>query len=190
MWGPAGARGSTEGQRPRGPRVCLRGRTPPRCAVAGPPPLCACAGLREVRARASGHLGARHAPVCARTRFGGHRVRFPAELAGVWEVGGRRPRVEMAEPEVVPPLSEGVPDLQQAGADAALVVLAERLPLELPLRVVGEDPVVVEGGDEVVPRGAGVPLGGGCHVHVEPGVVGRQRIPLAPVRGVPVEECQ
>ena len=28
-----------------------------------------------------------------------------------WEVGGRRPRVEMAEPEVVPPLSEGVPDL-------------------------------------------------------------------------------
>ena len=41
MWGPAGARGSTEGQRPRGPR----------CADTGPPPLCACAGLREVRAR-------------------------------------------------------------------------------------------------------------------------------------------
>ena len=51
MWGPAGARGSTEGQRPRGPRVRVRGCVPPRCAGAGPPPLCACAGLREVRAR-------------------------------------------------------------------------------------------------------------------------------------------
>ena len=96
----------------------------------------------------------------------------------------------MAEPEVVPPLSEGVPDLQQAGADAAPVVPAERLPLDLPPRVVGENPVVVEGGDEVVPRRAGVPLGGGCHVHVAPGEVGRQRIPLAPVLGVSVEEGQ
>ena len=67
----------------------------------------------------------------------------------------------MAEPEVVPPLSEGIPDLQQAGADAAPVVLAKRLPLDLLPRVVGEDPVVVEGGDEVVPRRAGVPLWGG-----------------------------
>ena len=67
----------------------------------------------------------------------------------------------MAEPEVVPPLSEGVPDLQQAGADAAPVVLAKRLPLDLLPRVVGEDPVVVEGGDEVVPRrGGGAPGGG------------------------------
>ena len=49
----------------------------------------------------------------------------------------------MAEPEVVPPLSEAVPDLQQAGADAALVVPAERLPLDLPPRVVGGNPVVV-----------------------------------------------
>ena len=96
----------------------------------------------------------------------------------------------MAEPEVVPPLSEGVPDLQQAGADAAPVVPAERLPLDLPPRVVGENPVVVEGGNEVVPRWAGVPLGRGCHVHVAPGEVGRQRIPLAPVRGVPVKEDQ
>ena len=62
----------------------------------------------------------------------------------------------MAEPEVVPPLSEGVPYLQQAGADAAPVVL-----LDLPPRVVGENPVVVEGGDEVVPRRAEMPLGGG-----------------------------
>ena len=96
----------------------------------------------------------------------------------------------MAEPEVVPPLSEGVPDLQQAGADAAPVVPAERLPLDLPPRVIGENPVVVEGGDEVVPRRAGVPLGRGCHVHVAPGEVGRQGIPLAPVRDVPVEEGQ
>ena len=67
----------------------------------------------------------------------------------------------MAEPDVVPPLSEGVPDLQQAGADAAPVVPAERLLLDLPPRVVVENPVVVEGGDEVIPRRAGVPLGGG-----------------------------
>ena len=96
----------------------------------------------------------------------------------------------MAEPEVVPPLSEGVPDLQQAGTDAAPVVLAKRLPRELLPRVVGGDPVVVEGGDEVVSRRAGVPLGGAHHVHVAPGEVGRQRIPLAPVRGVSVEEGQ
>ena len=96
----------------------------------------------------------------------------------------------MAEPEVLPPLSEGVPGLEQAGADAAPTVPAERLPLDLPPRVVGENPVVVEGGDEVVSRRAGVPLGGDCHVHVAPGEVGRQRIPLAPVRGVPVEEGQ
>ena len=51
----------------------------------------------------------------------------------------------MAEPEVVPPLSEGVPDLQQAVAYAAPVVPAERFPLDLPPRVVGENPVVVEG---------------------------------------------
>ena len=108
----------------------------------------------------------------------------------MWEVGGRRPRVEIAGPEVVPPLSEGVPDLQQAGADAAPVVPAERLPLDHPPRVVGESPVVVEGGDEVVPRRAGVPLVGGCHVHVAPSEVRRQRIPLAPVCGVPVEEGQ
>ena len=85
---------------------------------------------------------------------------------------------------------EGVPDLQQAGADAAPVVPAERLLLDLLPRVVRENPVVMEGGNEVVPRRAGLPLGGGCHVHVAPGEVGRQRIPLAPVCGVPVEEGQ
>ena len=96
----------------------------------------------------------------------------------------------MAEPEIVPPLSVGVPDLQQAGADGAPLVPAERLPLDLPPRVVGENPVVVEGGDEVVSRRAGVPLGGGCHVHVVPGEGGGQRIPLARVGGVPVEKGQ
>ena len=96
----------------------------------------------------------------------------------------------MAEPEVVPPLSEGVPDLQQAGADAAPVVGAKRLKLDLLPRVVGEDPVVVEGGDEIVLRRAGVPLRGARHVHVAPGEVGRQRIPSAPVCGVSVEEGQ
>ena len=96
----------------------------------------------------------------------------------------------MAEQEVIPPLSEGVPDLQQAGAEAAPVVPAERLPLDVPPRVVGENPVVVEGGDGIVPRRAGLPLGRGCHVHVAPGEVGRQCIPLAPVCGVPVEEGQ
>ena len=56
-WGPAGARGSTEGQRPRGPLVRARGCVPPRCAGARPPPLCACAGLREVRARGTRQPG-------------------------------------------------------------------------------------------------------------------------------------
>ena len=74
---------------------------------------------------------------------------------------GRQPGAEMAEPEVVPPLLEGVPDPQQAGADAALVVPPECLLLDLPPRVIGENPVVVEGDDEVIPPRAGVPLGGG-----------------------------
>ena len=110
------------------------------------------------------------------------------QVCGRWE--GRRPRAEMAEPEVVPPLPEGVPDLQQAGADAAPVVPAERLPLDLLPRVVRENPVVVKGGDEVFPRRPGLPPGGGCHIHVAPGEVGRQHIPPAPVCGVPVEEGQ
>ena len=65
MWGPAGARGSTEGQRPRGPLVRARGCVPPRCAGARPPPLCACAGLREVRARGT-RLPGRTARTCWR----------------------------------------------------------------------------------------------------------------------------
>ena len=50
--------------------------------------------------------------------------------------------------------------------------------------------MVVEGGDEVVPRRARVPLGRGSNLHVAPGEVGRQYISLALVRGVPLEEGQ
>ena len=63
--GPAGARASTEGQRPRGPLVRARGCVPPRCAGARPPSLCACAGLREVRARGT-RLPGRTARTCWR----------------------------------------------------------------------------------------------------------------------------
>ena len=48
----------------------------------------------------------------------------------------------------------------------------------------------MEGGDEVVPRRAGVPPGGGSPSTRGAREVGRQRIPLAPVRGVSVEEGQ
>ena len=137
---------------------------------------------------ARGHLGALRAPVGARRRCGGHGVESPAEVAIEWEVGGRRPGAETAEPEVVSPLAEGVPELQQAGADASPVVPAKRLLPDLPPRVVGESPVVVEGSNEVIPRLARVPLRGGCHKHVAPGEVGHQCAPLALVRGVPVEE--
>ena len=92
--------------------------------------------------------------------------------------------------EGVPTLAEGVLELQQAGADTAPVVPAERLLPDLLPRVVGEKPVVVEGGDEVIPRRSGVPPGGGCHIHVAPSEEGHQRAPLALVRGVPVEEAQ
>ena len=78
----------------------------------------------------------------------------------MWDAEGRRPGPQTAEPEVVPPLVEGVPELQQADADAAPVVPAERLLPDLLLRVVGETPVVVEGGDEFISHRAGVPLGG------------------------------
>ena len=108
----------------------------------------------------------------------------------MWEVGGRRPRAEMAEPEVVPLLSEGVPDLQQAGADAAPVIPAERLPLDLPPRVVGRIPWSWKAAMRLSHARRGCPWGGGCHIHVAPGEVGRQYISLALVRGVPVEEGQ
>ena len=84
----------------------------------------------------------------------------------MWEVGERRPGAETAQPEVVPPLAKGVPGLQQAGADAAPVVPAEPLLPDLLPRVVGENPVVVKGGNEVIPRWAGVPPGGGVAIYM------------------------
>ena len=130
--------------RARGARLFVRGGVCPLDAPAQGLLLCAPArACGRFGPGARGYLGALRAPVGACRRCGGHRVTFSAESAGVWEVGGRRPRVEMAEPEVVPPLSEGVPDLQQAGVDAAPVVLAKRLPLDLLPPVAGEDPVVV-----------------------------------------------
>ena len=117
------------------------------------------------------------APVRARGRFGpgarGHPEHCAHLLAPVgvsmdtvlhapqrWQVcgrwGGQQPGAETAEPEVVPPLAEGVPELQQADADTAPVIPAERLLPDLLPRVVRGD-----GGDEVIPRRAGMSLGGG-----------------------------
>ena len=79
----------------------------------------------------------------------------------MWEVGGWRPGANTAEPEVVTPLAEGVLELQEPGADAAPLIPVEPLLPDLLPRVVGENPVVAEGGDEVIPRRAGVPPGGG-----------------------------
>ena len=71
------------------------------------------------------------------------------------EVGGRRPGVRTAEPEVIPPLAKGVPELQRAGADTASVVPADHFLPDLSPGVVGEDPVVVKGCNEVISRRAG-----------------------------------
>ena len=60
---------------------------------------------------ACSHLGAPRAPVGAHRCCGGYRVAFSAEVAGVWEVGGRQPGAETAEPEVVPPLAKGILEL-------------------------------------------------------------------------------
>ena len=60
---------------------------------------------------ACGHLEALRAPVGARRCCGGARFEVPAEVAGVREVGVRRPGAETAEPEVVPPLARGVSEL-------------------------------------------------------------------------------
>ena len=63
---------------------------------------------------------------------------------------------------------------------------AERLLPDFLPCVVKEDPVVVEGCDEVISRRAGAPWGGGGrHIRVVPGEVGHKRAPLAPVRDAP-----
>ena len=65
-----------------------------------------------------GHLGALRVPVGARRCGGGNRVPLPAEVAGVWEVGGQRLGIDAADPEIVALLAKGACELQQAGADA------------------------------------------------------------------------
>ena len=52
------------------------------------------------------------------------------------------------------------------------VVPAERLLPDLLPHLVRENPVVVEGGDEVILRRAGMPPEGGCHIRVAPSEVG------------------
>ena len=143
MWGPSGARASTEERWPRGRHGRARGSVRARCVAAAPPPQAQASGW--LGQGACGHLGALHAPVGARRCSGGHRITRPAEVAGVSEVEGRGPGVEAAEPEIVPLLVEGASELQQAVADAAPVVSAQRLlPNRLPC-IIRDYSVVVEG---------------------------------------------
>ena len=106
-------------------------------ALNAPP---ACFPLR-VRTRARGqlqpgthvHLGALLAPVGTCRHGTGHHVSRPADVADVQEVGGGGPPVESAEPDIIPALAEGVPELQQAGPDTAPVTSAQHvLPEWLP----------------------------------------------------------
>ena len=85
---------------------------------------------------------------------------------------------------------EGVPAALVGGRGHGLAVPAERFLPDLLPRFVVEDSVVVEGCDEVIPRRAGVPPGGGRHIRVAPGEVGHKSARLAPVPDVPVEEGQ
>ena len=136
---------------------------------------------------ARGHLGALRAPVGARRCGGGHRITLPAELAGVWEVGGRGAGVKGEEQEIVRLLAKNVPELQQAGANAAPIVSVERFLLNrLPL-IVRDYPVVVEGRYDVFPVPAGLSLVG-RHIIVTSGEVGHKSVPSETIRGTPVEE--
>ena len=140
-------------------------------------------------AGARGHLGVLRASVGARRCCGGYRVALPAEVAGVWEVGGLGPGIEAAEPEIVPPLAKGASELLQVGTDAAPVVSAERsLPDRLPC-VGGEYPVVMQGRYEVNPLRAGVSLGG-RHIGVTSDEVGHKSVPSASLCDAPVGEGQ
>ena len=121
----------------------------------------------------------------ARWRGGGYRVAFPAELAGVREVGGRGPGVKAAEPEVVPRLAEGAPELEQAGADTAPVVPSKCFLVDCLPRDVREYTVIVGGRYEVIPRRARVPLGG-CHIGLTPQEGGHKSVLPALVCSVPV----
>ena len=108
----------------------------------------------------------------------------------MWVVGGRRSRVEAAKPEVVTPLEKGVLEFQQAGTDMAPVVPTERFWSDRLPRVVREGPVVVESRYEVIPRQAGVPLGGGLSYTCGARWGGHKSVPQAPVRGALVGEGQ
>ena len=120
------------------------------------PSMRRCSASSSVRRRGPGggsgqghaaHLGALRAPIGACRCRAGHRVALSAEVADVWEVGGRGPGVEAAKPEFVTTLVEGASELQQAGADAAQVVSVERFSAGLPARY-----------HQGVPRGRGRPL--------------------------------
>ena len=107
----------------------------------------------------------------------------------MWELGGRGPGVQVAEPEVVPPLAEGAPEFQQVGADTAPIVPTECFLADCLPRAAGEYSVVVEGRDEVIPRRAGMPLGG-HHIGVTRGEVGQKSVPPALVCSASVAEGQ
>ena len=79
----------------RGARLFVRGGVCPLDAPAQGLLLCAPArACGRFGPGARSYLGAPRAPVGACRCCGGHRVTLSAESAGVWEVGGRRPRVE------------------------------------------------------------------------------------------------
>ena len=131
---------------------------------------------------ACGHLGALREPVGAHRCGGGYRVAVPAEVAAVWEVGGRVPGIEAAEAEIVPPLAKKALELQHAGADVVPVVSAERFLSDCPPCVIMENPVVVEGRYEVIPLRAGVSLGC-CHIGVRSGELEHKSVPPASICG-------
>ena len=92
------------------------------------------------------------------------------------EVGGRGPGVQAAETEVVPPFVEGAQEFWQAGADTVPVVPTECFLADCVPQVVGEYLVLVQGRYKVIPRRAGVPLGG-RHIGVTPAEVGHKSVP-------------
>ena len=108
-----------------------------RAALAGPACPCAAVWTSSMHRRsalpsvhrsgACGHLGAPCAPVGSCRHGGGHGITAPAEIAGVRELGGWGPGAGFAEPEVILARAEAILELQQAFADVAPVVSAERL---------------------------------------------------------------
>ena len=138
---------------------------------------------------AHGHLEALCALVGARRCGGGYRVALPAEVRGLWEVGGQGPGMEAAEPEIVRPLAKGASELPQVGAEVALVVSAERFLSDRLPCVVGDYPVVAEGRYEVIPIWVGVSLPA-RHIGVTSGEFGHKSVPSASICAAPVDEGQ